>query len=166
MIRRQGRFVLTLALLLALAVFPGCLRAEDYAASGLPLTDVTVRTEDGKDYVFRAEVARTAEEMAKGLMFRTQMPAHEGMLFVFGSEAPRAFWMKNTFIPLDIIFINADGAIRTIHSSVPALSLEPRPSGGPVAAALELNGGTAARLGIRPGDFVYNQAFLGNKIAP
>lgn len=161
MIRRSG---LLLGLLFALFVAPAW--AAKYSAAGLPTTDLTVRTAEGGEYQFHVEVARSASELAKGLMYRTGMPADTGMLFVFDSEAERSFWMKNTFIPLDIIFIKADGAIRTIHPSARQLSLEPLPSGGPVIAALELNGGTAVRLGIKPGDIVSSGDFLANKVAP
>lgn len=97
---------------------------------------------------FTVEVARTPEEQARGLMNRTSLPANGGMLFPFATPKFASFWMKNTFIPLDMIFIRADGSIDRIAENTIPESLEPVVSGGEVAAVLELAGGTAARLGI------------------
>ena len=121
--------------------------------SGLAVIPLTVHR--GKRALpFRVEVARTNAEQSRGLMFRTAMGADEGMLFP--SDPPRegvAFWMKNTVIPLDIIFIGADHRILNIAHAVP-YSLDPLPAAGPVSGVLELNGGRAAQLGIVPGDKV------------
>jgi uncharacterized protein len=97
---------------------------------------------------FSVEVARTPAEQAQGLMHRTSLPADSGMLFPFATPKFASFWMKNTFIPLDIIFIRADGSVDRIAENTIPESLEPIVSGGEVAAVLELAGGTAARLGI------------------
>lgn len=160
------RLALLAFLLAGILAFPACTLAGGYSAEGLPLADVVIRTQEGRDHRFRVEVARSAPELAKGLMFRTGMPSDEGMLFLFGEEGERSFWMKNTYIPLDVMFIRADGTIHIIHHSARQLSLEPLLSNGPVAAALELNGGTAARLGIRVGDRLYNRDYFGNEVAP
>jgi uncharacterized membrane protein (UPF0127 family) len=102
----------------------------------------------GQAHRFNVEVARTDAEQDRGLMFRTSLPKDGGMLFAF--EKPRfgSFWMKNTLIPLDMIFIRTDGSIDRIAENTIPESLEPVVSGGEVGAVLELAGGTAARLGI------------------
>ena len=100
---------------------------------------------------FSVEVARTPREQSQGLMFRRRMAADAGMLFVYDPPRPVSMWMRNTYIPLDMIFIAPDGRIsRVVERTVP-LSEENIPSGSPVRAVLELNAGTAARLGIKPG---------------
>jgi uncharacterized membrane protein (UPF0127 family) len=102
----------------------------------------------GTAHAFRVEVARSADEQAQGLMFRTSLPADGGMLFPFPKPKIASFWMKNTLIPLDMIFVRADGSIDRIAENTIPESLEPVVSGGDVAAVLELAGGTAARLGL------------------
>ncbi len=110
-------------------------------------------------HVFEVEVARTGEERAKGLMFRRYLPADRGMLFDFGAEQPVAMWMKDTFIPLDMLFIRKDGTIARIAENTEPHSLRSISSGENVLSVLELNGGTAARLGIAPGDRVMHPLF-------
>lgn len=110
-------------------------------------TVVTVR-QGSTAHRFAVEVARTPEEQARGLMYRTSLAPDRGMLFPFAKPKFASFWMKNTFIPLDIIFIRSDGSIDRIAENTIPESLEPVVSGGEVAAVLELAGGTAARLGI------------------
>lgn len=122
--------------------------------SGLAVIPLTLHRGKRK-LSFQVEVARTGAEQAKGLMFRTSMGANEGMLFP--SDPPRAgvaFWMKNTVIPLDIIFIGADHRVVNIAANAVPYSLDPLPAAGPVSGVLELNGGRAAQLGIVPGDKV------------
>ncbi len=118
--------------------------------SGLPIVPLAV-SHDGKAHDFRVEVARTAEEQARGLMFRRAMGADEGMLFPFDPPRQASFWMKNTVIPLDIVFIGPDRRVLNISANAEPYSLDPRPSAGVVSAVLELNGGRAAQLGIAPG---------------
>ena len=118
--------------------------------SGLPVIPLTV-SHDGQSHGFRVEVARTSEEQAKGLMFRRAMGADEGMLFPFDPPRQASFWMKNTVIPLDIVFIGTDGRVLNISANAEPYSLDPRPSEGVTGAVLELNGGRAAELGIAPG---------------
>ena len=120
--------------------------------SGLVVVPLTVKS-GTKAHRFRVEVAGTSEEQAKGLMFRTAMGADEGMIFPRRTPAPASFWMRNTVIPLDIIFVGADGRILNIVQGVP-YSEQPLRSAGPVKGILELNGGRAAQLGIKPGDLV------------
>ena len=118
--------------------------------SGLQVIPLTV-SHDGKENHFRVEVARSMEEQAKGLMFRTAMGPDEGMLFPFDPPRDASFWMKNTVIPLDIVFIGTDGRVLNISANAEPYSLEPRSSTGVAKAVLELNGGRAAALGIAPG---------------
>lgn len=120
--------------------------------SGLEVIPLTV-THAGKAHRFRVEVARTSAEQAKGLMFRTAMGADEGMLFPRDPPDVASFWMRNTVIPLDIIYIGTDRRIVNIANAVP-YDETPLPSAGVAAAVLELNGGRAAELGIVPGDRV------------
>ncbi len=108
---------------------------------------------------FDIELALTAAQEEQGLMYRPRLAADAGMLFDFGDTAPRGFWMKNTLIPLDMLFITADGRIADIHERAVPLSEDVIASSVPVRAVLELNGGTVARLGIKLGDVVRQQIF-------
>lgn len=101
---------------------------------------------------FNVEFADTPEKRALGLMHRPSMPADAGMLFDFKSDQQIAMWMRNTRIPLDMLFIARDGRIVNIAERTVPFTDTAIPSKGPVRAVLELNGGTAARLGIKPGD--------------
>nr|WP_246611217.1 DUF192 domain-containing protein [Aquisediminimonas profunda] len=103
---------------------------------------------------FRVEVARTEDEQARGLMFRQSLPEDGGMIFPMSPPRFASFWMKNTVIPLDMIFIRTDGTIARIAADTIPYSLEPVTSGEPVAAVLELAGGKAAALGIAEDDVV------------
>lgn len=102
----------------------------------------------------RAEVASTPEQHQIGLMFRKEMGPNDGMLFIFDRPGQQCFWMKNTLIPLDIIFVRTDGTIVNIAENTVPLSLDPVPSLEPVGAVLELAGGRTAELGIKAGDKV------------
>ena len=108
---------------------------------------------------FSVELATNAAERERGLMYRKELPEGRGMLFDFEHEGPVAFWMHNTYIPLDMIFIRADGRILRIAESAEPLSDRLIPSGGPVRAVLEVIGGTARKLGIAPGDRVAGAMF-------
>ena len=110
---------------------------------------------------FSVEMAETDEERARGLMFRKEMPEGKGMLFDFKAEQPVAFWMKNTYVSLDMIFIKADGRILSIAENTEPLSERGVPSGGPVRGVLEVVAGTAKKLGIKPGDRVAHRIFTG-----
>lgn len=140
------RAALGLSLLAMTAPLTACANAAGDAAEA-KLTAVTIDMA-GKQYRFNVEVARTEAEQAQGLMHRTSLPADGGMIFPFPKPKFASFWMKNTFIPLDIFFIRADGTIDRIAENTIPESLEPVVSGGEVAAVLELAGGTAAWLGI------------------
>ena len=112
-------------------------------------------------HVFAVELASTPQEQAMGLMFRRELPEGRGMLFDFHRDQPTSFWMKNTYIPLDMIFIRGDGRILRIAENTVPLSETLIPSGGPVRAVLEVIAGTAKRLGIAPGDRVGHPIFDG-----
>ncbi len=113
-------------------------------------------------HVFSVEIADTEAQREKGLMFRKKLPEGQGMLFDFHQEEPVSFWMKNTYIPLDMIFIRGDGHILRIAENATPLSEQIIPSGGPVLAVLEVIGGTARKLGIAPGDLVAHPIFNRN----
>mgnify|MGYP002072606588 FL=1 len=127
--------------------------ASRHPVSGLEVVPLTVHSARGP-HRFRVEVARSGAEQSRGLMFRTQMGADEGMIFPMDPPRMAAFWMKNTVIPLDIIFIGADGRISNIAANTVPYSLESVVSDGAAKAVLELNGGRASELGIAPGDRV------------
>jgi uncharacterized membrane protein (UPF0127 family) len=111
----------------------------------------------GSAYKFEVEVVTTPETRAQGLMFRKAMPPNAGMLFIYPGEQPVSFWMKNTLIPLDMLFVKTDGSIAHIaHNAVP-MDETPIDSGAAVKAVLEINGGTANALGIKEGDKVEYQ---------
>jgi uncharacterized membrane protein (UPF0127 family) len=103
---------------------------------------------------FTVEVASTPEQQERGLMFRTSLAGDRGMIFPWDSQQPATFWMKDTLIPLDIVFIGVDGRIARIAANAKPMSLDPIPSEVPVSGVLELRGGRAAELGIREGDRV------------
>ena len=129
-------------------------RAADSATqSGLETMQLTIRS-GTRSHRFAVEVARTVEDQGRGLMFRESLGANDGMIFPFSAPREAAFWMKNTLIPLDMIFIRADGTIARIAANTVPHSLAPVGSGEPVAAVLEIRGGRAAELGIREGDRV------------
>jgi uncharacterized membrane protein (UPF0127 family) len=109
---------------------------------------LTVRTRAGAQ-VFQVEVARNEADRAQGLMYRRSLAPDRGMLFDFARVEPVSMWMQNTYIPLDMLFIRADGSIARIAENTEPLSTTTIPSGEPVLAVLELVGGTARQLGIK-----------------
>jgi uncharacterized membrane protein (UPF0127 family) len=134
----------------------GDISARQSSHSGLePLTLVTA----GGKHAFQVEVMRNDADRAKGLMDRRFLPADRGMLFDFGDDEAVAMWMKNTYIPLDMIFIDRNGTVRNIAVNTEPLSERTLTSEGPVRAVLEVNAGTAARIGLKPGDKVHNSIF-------
>ena len=110
---------------------------------------------------FSVEVVDNDADRAKGLMHRRSLPEGTGMLFDFHREQDVSFWMQNTYIPLDMIFIRADGRIHRIAENTVPLSLEQVPSRGPVRGVLEVIAGTSRKLGIAPGDRVAHPIFSG-----
>jgi len=127
--------------------------SEQVGESGLQQVPLTIRSATGV-HRFMVEVAATPEQQARGLMFRRSLADNEGMIFPYSPPQEVAFWMKNTFIPLDMIFIRSDGTIVRIAQNTTPHSLEPVGGGEPVAAVLEIRGGRSAELGIREGDIV------------
>lgn len=136
--------VLVSALALALAGDP---------AAGADPHTLEIVSQSGV-HVFSVELAVTDEDRARGLMFRRELPDGKGMLFDFGRDQEVAMWMQNTLIPLDMLFVDQQGRIINIHERAVPGSLDPIAAAAPARAVIELNGGTAARLGIRPGDQV------------
>jgi uncharacterized protein len=124
-----------------------------HPVSGLPVVPLTV-TIPGGTHTFRVEVASTAAQQAQGLMFRTEMGPDEGMIFPRNPPDVASFWMKNTPLSLDIIFIGPDRKVINVAAGTVPYSLTPVGSAGVAAAVLELNAGRAAELGIGPGSEV------------
>lgn len=119
-----------------------------------PLKPLTIQTSRGA-FSFLVEIADTDRERTLGLMCRRSLAPDRGMLFDFIEERPDAeFWMRNTLIPLDIIYIRRDGVVRSIIRNARPLDETPRPAGGPILGVLELAGGRAAQIGLQPGDRV------------
>lgn len=112
-----------------------------------------VITESG-NHSFTVELAETADQRARGLMFRREMAADAGMLFDFKKSGPVQFWMKNTPLSLDMVFIRENGIVANVAENTKPLSTKIVPSGGPVRYVLEVIAGTSARIGLKPGDRV------------
>ncbi len=127
--------------------------AVERSAAGLEQVPLTIRSSTGT-HRFTVEVARTPEQQAQGLMHRQSLAPDRGMIFPYDRPTDASFWMKNTLIPLDMIFIRPDGTIARIAENTVPMSLDPVPSLEPVSAGLELAGGRSAELGIKPGDKV------------
>jgi len=108
---------------------------------------------------FRVEVADSPAERSQGLMHRESLPRQAGMLFVYEEPQPVSFWMKNTLIPLDMLFIGADGVVRRVHENATPLDETPIPGGREIFAVLEINGGLADVYGIEAGTQVRHPAF-------
>jgi uncharacterized membrane protein (UPF0127 family) len=140
---------------LALALAPA-------GAYALPKATISVETAKGPA-VFKVEVANDHAAHEKGLMFRKSMAADAGMLFDFHATVMTTFWMKNTILPLDIIFIRADGTISSIAGNAVPYSEAPIPSSEPIRAVLEINAGRAKALGIMPGDKVHAAIFAAGR---
>jgi uncharacterized protein len=150
------RFVLTIVVILG--VVAGA-RAQQELQS-FDKSTLVIETAKGPIH-FDVELALTPAQQEQGLMYRPRLAPDAGMLFDFRDLAPRAFWMKNTLIPLDMLFIGGDGKIVDIHERAVPLSEDIIASKVPARAVLELNGGTVDRLGIAVGDVV-RSAELGN----
>ena len=143
---------------LILAVMAAGLPALAAPAAGPAVDDLTIETASGNHH-FSVEVMRSRDELERGLMFRRQMAADHGMLFDFGSPQPVTMWMKNTYLPLDMVFIAADGRVVSVKQNAEPLSERTIYSGGDVLGVLELNAGAAARIGVMPGDRVADPMF-------
>ena len=147
--------VLALAAVMALGDFAG---AQGGPREPLATGTLTILS-GGAAHRFSVEIARTPEQQQLGLMFRRKLAADAGMLFLYERPYRISMWMKNTLIPLDMIFIGVDGRIVDIAQRTVPHSVEPIYAGKPAIAVLEVNGGTAARLGLRIGDRVEHEAF-------
>jgi uncharacterized protein len=150
-------------LLLLFCALTGSARAQESeptaAQPELPKEKLVIVTRDGIHHEFNVEMATTPRQQQVGEMFRTSVPADGGMLFVWPTPQPSPMWMENTLVPLDMVFINSDGTIRSIAENTVPESLASIDSHGPVLATLELAGGTTARLNIRVGDKVLQKVF-------
>ena len=157
--------------LLALAAAAGLMLTPAYAqmlhpheplnpakAQSLAVSPLTIES-DGKILKFNVELASTEKEQEIGLMHRNVMAPEHGMLFDFHMEKRASFWMHNTFIPLDMVFIRASGEIAAIKDNAIPHSEAPIGPAQPVQAVLVLVGGAAAKLGIKPGDRVHHPIF-------
>jgi len=122
--------------------------------TGLKTVPLTIRTANGKNHIYKVEVAATPGQQAHGMMFRTSMAPATGMIFPMNPPRPASFWMRNTLISLDLIFIGADGRVRNIIAGAVPKSEAGLNSAGPVAAVLELAAGEAEKIGLKPGDSV------------
>jgi len=148
-----------LFLVLGLALAPaGPARAQDGLVS-FERGELEIEASDGSRHAFQIELATTPAQKSQGLMFRASLAPDAGMLFVYPSERTISMWMRNTLIPLDMLFIGTDGRIVKVAERTVPLSLATVSSDGPAKAVLEVNGGTAARLGLKPGDRVLHPAF-------
>ena len=129
--------------------------AEPAGNLGKPLDEVwriVFHNSKGKDIVLDCEVARTEKEKERGLMFRKFLGKNRGMIFVYNQPDQMNFWMQNTLIPLDMIFIAADGTVRTIHENARPMDTTAIPSEVPVRFVLEIAGGRSAEIGLKVGD--------------
>lgn len=125
----------------------------------MPRDQIIVQKADSTEYLFFVELAMRHTHQEYGLMNRTSLPENAGMLFIFGEEEKRTFWMKNTLIPLDMLFISKDGQIKHIHHNAKPMDETSITSRHPAMAVLEINGGLADRYGIKEGDKVLFKAF-------
>ena len=146
---------IVLGFLAALFLVP-VLHAQDAPLS--KIEPLTIATEDGAT-MFTVEIADTDSLRERGLMFRQRLPEDRGMLFDFGQPRPVAMWMKNTYVPLDMVFIRADGTVAYVAENTVPKSLEAIGVREPMRAVLELAAGTAKRIGLRAGDTVYHRIF-------
>ncbi len=122
-------------------------------ADSVGLQNLEIETSSGS-HKLSVEIMTTPDQLERGLMFRKYMPEDRGMLFDFKVEAPIMMWMKNTYISLDMIFINKDGVVTGVAENAEPLSEAIIPSNGPIQAVLEINAGVAAKLGVKKGDTI------------
>ncbi len=148
-----------IAALLIILLFTAPSRADSSGPVVFGHSEVKIVTAAGGSYLFNVELAETAEQLHQGLMFRDSMPDESGMLFLLGVNDVATFWMRNTFLPLDMMFIAHDGRITNIHRNAAPGSTAIISSTEPVVSVLEVNAGITARLGIHAGDRVLHPAF-------
>ncbi len=159
--KRHGGTVLGMTTRRSLFAFLALLFAFALPAAGKAATvePLTIVDSAGQRHLFQVELALSPEERERGLMFRDHLAADGGMIFLFGQPTTIVMWMKNTPIPLDMLFMDSHGTITHIAADAVPYSLTNIPSGGPALGVLEVAGGTAARLGIHVGDRVDFRAF-------
>ena len=152
--------VLTLLALAGLCIGPPCAFGQRVSEmfADLPRAGIQVVTASGR-HDFKVWIADTAQSREHGLMFVKSLPADQGMLFLFERPHFASFWMKNTYLSLDIVFIGPDGVIVNIARDTEPLSQRTIESDAPVKAVLELVGGTAAKIGLAAGDRVLHPGF-------
>ncbi len=141
---------------IALIVFGLFVAADPVRSAGRQTLEIASKT---GVHIFAVEVVDNDADRAKGLMYRKELPEGRGMLFDFHRDQDVSFWMQNTYIPLDMVFIRGDGRILRIEENTEPLSTRLIPSGGPVRAVLEVISGTTRKLGIAPGDRVASPIF-------
>jgi len=122
----------------------------------LPSEPLKIMLAEGTEVNLNVEIAKAPKELMTGMMYRNNVPQNTGMLFLFDEEKAQSFWMKNTFVPLDIIFITKDGVILNIHPNAVPGDFSPLKSKGDIVAVLEIGGGEAEKLGIKAGDTLEN----------
>jgi len=149
---RRSIFILWVCIALSLALDVSAV------AKGAVVEPLAIKTASAT-HDFKVEIAATSDEQRKGLMYRRTMARNAGMLFLYDNGSRVTMWMANTYIPLDMLFIGPAGKITHIVERTVPESTELIGSNGPVRAVLELNGGTASRLGIKVGDQVLHPAF-------
>jgi uncharacterized membrane protein (UPF0127 family) len=141
------------SLAVALATALACRSSSSSRPDGhAPQPRVAIESPSGRASAVDVDVARTPAEVERGLMFRRELPPDAGMIFVFPDESEHVFWMKNTFIPLDMIFIAEGGAVVGIVESAEPMTTTPRTVRVPSRFVLEVNGGWSAEHGVKPGD--------------
>ena len=153
MISRRLLLPMLVAFLAGLSRFSDGADLQQFATSELTIISAT------GPHRFKVELAETPAQMTQGLMFRTSLAPDAGMLFDYKQPTVATMWMRNTLIPLDMLFVDAQGHIVNIHQRAVPQSLDIIAATAPVRAVIELNGGTAARLGIAPGDQVVHPIF-------
>lgn len=159
---RGLRWLRTFALLLSVVFWPAVSTAETSQVPNDPPAcreDTVYLRGDFGTARFSVEVADTGKERARGLMFRESLPRSAGMLFVYGRPTVASFWMKNTLIPLDMIFVDERGVVRKVHARAVPGDLTPILGGDGIKAVLEINGGLAEAMGITAGSEMRHPAF-------
>lgn len=148
-----------IAVLFVMSPMSSCAETEITALVPMQQDEVKIRKSNGTEYLFHVEMAIEPAQHRQGLMFRESLADNAGMLFIFPREEKQVFWMRNTLIPLDMLFIRRDGTIDHIHHSAKPLDEARITSDGKALAVLELNGGTSDTYGIREGDKVIHEVF-------
>jgi len=156
------RLILGLVLVLAAACSSPSGSQELAPQSGLPVEALQIVTHDGHVHSFKVEIADNDASRERGLMFRKSLAPDAGMLFDFKTPQQVAFWMKNTLIPLDMVFIDEHGTVVNVAANATPLSEANIPSAAPVLGVLEIKGGRAAEIGVQAGDQVRERIFGNN----